>query len=92
MIEARKYLFSQVKGKTSKLLYLPMAGGVTKFMNDYKSMTLNELRRYVLKNREDREAWDEYVSRPRPNATIIPSDIPLEEQQRIFEDLLRQTK
>lgn len=69
-----------------------MAVGATKFMNDYKSMTLNELRRYVLKNREDTDAWDEYVSRPRPNATIIPADIPLEEQQRIFEDLLRQTK
>ncbi len=55
-------------------------------------MTLNELRHYVLKNREDQEAWDEYVSRPRPNATIIPADIPEEEQQRIFEDLLRQTK
>ena len=61
-------------------------------MNDYKSMTLNELRRYVLKNRQDQEAWDEYVSRPRPNATIIPADIPLEEQQQIFEDLLRKTK
>ena len=69
-----------------------MAAGATKFMNDYKSMTLNELRRYVLKNREDQEAWDEYVSRPRPNATIIPADIPLEEQQQIFEDLLRKTK
>jgi hypothetical protein len=69
-----------------------MVEGVTKFMNNYKSMTLNELRHYVLKNREDQEAWDEYVSRPRPNATIIPADIPEEEQQRIFEDLLRQTK
>ncbi|MGV2831633.1 DUF6887 family protein [Myxosarcina sp. GI1(2024)] len=61
-------------------------------MNDYKSMTLNELRHYVLAHREDQEAWDEYVSRPRPNATIIPADITLEEQQQIFEDLLRQTK
>lgn len=55
-------------------------------------MTLNELRHYVLKHREDQEAWDEYVSRPRPNATIIPADIPLEEQQRIFEDLLRKSE
>lgn len=69
-----------------------MAKGITKFMNDYKSMTLNELRHYVLKHRDDREAWDEYASRPRPNATRIPADIPEEEQQRIFEDLLRQTK
>ena len=61
-------------------------------MNDYKSMTLNELRRYVLAHREDQKAWDEYVSRPRPNATIIPADIPEEEQQRIFEELLRKTQ
>ena len=55
-------------------------------------MTLNELRHYVLAHRDDEEAWDEYASRPRPNATRIPADIPLEEQQRIFEDLLRKTK
>ena len=55
-------------------------------------MSLKELTNYVLAHREDQEAWDEYVSRPRPNATIIPADIPLEEQQQIFEDLLRKTK
>ena len=55
-------------------------------------MTLNELRHYVLEHKDDQEAWDEYASRPRPNATIISADIPLEEQQQIFEDLLRKTK
>ena len=55
-------------------------------------MSLKDLTKYVLAHRDDQEAWDEYVSRPRPNATIIPVDIPLEEQQRIFEDLLHQTK
>ena len=61
-------------------------------MNNFKQMSLKELTNYVLAHREDQEAWDEYVSRPRPNATIIPADIPLEEQQQIFEDLLRATK
>ena len=53
-------------------------------MNDFKSMTLNELRRYVLAHRDDQKAWDEYVSRPRPNAIRIPADIPIEEQQKNF--------
>ena len=61
-------------------------------MNNFKEMSLKELTNYVLAHRDDQEAWDEYVSRPRPNATIIPADIPLEEQQKIFEELLRQTK
>ena len=71
--------------------YSLMAKGITKFMNDFKSMTLNELRRYVLAHRDDQEAWDEYVSRPRPNAIRIPADIPIEEQQKILEDLLRKS-
>ena len=61
-------------------------------MNNFKQMSLKELTKYVLAHRQDQQAWDEYVSRPRPNATIIPADLPLEEQQRIFEDLLRKTK
>ena len=60
-------------------------------MNDFKSMSLNELRHYVLAHRDDEEAWEEYASRPRPNATIIPADIPMEEQQKILEDLLRKS-
>ncbi|MBE9048192.1 hypothetical protein IQ255_28025 [Pleurocapsales cyanobacterium LEGE 10410] len=61
-------------------------------MNNFKEMSLRDLTKYVLAHRDNQEAWDEYVSRPRPNATIIPADIPLEEQQQIFEDLLRKTK
>lgn len=61
-------------------------------MNNFKEMSLRDLTKYVLAHRDDQEAWDEYVSRPRPNATRIPADIPLEEQQRIFEDLLRKSE
>ncbi|MGB5633268.1 MAG: hypothetical protein WBM44_14560 [Waterburya sp.] len=61
-------------------------------MSNFKEMSLKDLTKYVLAHREDQEAWNEYVSRPRPNATIIPADIPLEEQQQIFEELIRQTK
>ena len=69
-----------------------MAKGGTESMNNFKEMSLKDLTNYVLAHRDDQEAWDEYVSRPRPNAIRIPADIPLEEQQRIFEDLLRKTK
>ena len=58
-------------------------------MNDYKSMTLNELRRYVLKNRKDQEAWDEYVSRPRPNAISYPAPKNQEESDAQFRDFLK---
>ena len=61
-------------------------------MTNFKEMSLKELKRYVLDNRKDQEAWDEYVSRPRPNATIIGADLPREEQDRIFEELLRKSK
>lgn len=61
-------------------------------MTNFKAMSLKELRRYVLDNREDQEAWDEFVSRPRPNAVTIPTDIPLEEQERILKELIRKAK
>lgn len=39
---------------------------------NFKEMTLQELKSYVLKNRQDQEAWDEFMSRPRPNAVTFP--------------------
>lgn len=49
-------------------------------------MSLTELRRYVLAHRQDQEAWDEFVSRPRPNAVRYPYT---EDPQEI-EDNLRE--
>lgn len=57
-------------------------------MTNFKQMTLKELRRYVVAHRSDQEAWDEFVSRPRPNAVTIPADMPLEEQERILQELI----
>lgn len=48
---------------------------------NFQTMTLKELRRYVLIHRNDKEAWDEFAARPRPNATIVPADTPAEEQK-----------
>ena len=50
-------------------------------------MSLNELRHYVIAHREDQEAWDEYASRPRSNATVIPADTPPEEAEEILAKL-----
>ncbi|WP_431708355.1 DUF6887 family protein [Geminocystis sp. CENA526] len=47
-------------------------------------MPLNELRKYVLKNRKDETAWKEFVSRPRPHAIIVTPETSLEEQELIF--------
>lgn len=55
-------------------------------------MTLNELRQYVLAHRDDKEAWDEFAARPRPNATIVPADMPVEEQEQIIKELVDRSK
>lgn len=65
-----------------------MEKGELLLMTNYKEMSLKELRQYVLKNREDSEAWDEFVSRPRPNAVMIPPNLPKKEQERIFKKLI----
>lgn len=65
-----------------------MAKGGLRLMTNFKEMNLKELRAYILENREDNEAWDEFVSRPRPNAVIIPPDMPQEEQDRIVKELI----
>jgi hypothetical protein len=61
-----------------------MAHGGMKLFN-FKEMSLNELRKYVLKNRKDETAWKEFVSRPRPHATIVTAETPLEEQEHILQ-------
>jgi hypothetical protein len=55
-------------------------------------MNLNELRRYVLDRRDDREAWDEFAACPRPNAVMVPVDTPIEEQERIIKELVDRSK
>ena len=59
---------------------------------NFQKMTLNELRHYVVKHREDEEAWREYASRPRPNAITIPADVPEEEAAKILKELLGKTQ
>jgi hypothetical protein len=59
---------------------------------NFKQMGFKELKKYVLSHREDKEAWDEYTSRPRPNSILISADTPLAEQKQIFDDLIKQYK
>ena len=70
-----------------------MENGGTKLSKpNFQAMTLNELRRYVLAHRDDREAWDEFAARPRPNAVIVSADTPIEEQERIIKELIDRSK
>lgn len=55
-------------------------------------MTINELRRYVLAHRDDREAWNQFAARPLPNAIMVPADTPIEEQERIIKELVDRSK
>lgn len=56
---------------------------------NFKQMSLKELRKYVLSHREDREAWDEYASRPRPNYILVAADTPLPEQEQILNNFIQ---
>jgi hypothetical protein len=59
---------------------------------NFQAMTLNELRRYILAYRDDKEAWDEFAACPRPSATMVSADTPLEEQERIIKELVHRSK
>jgi hypothetical protein len=67
-------------------------GGMKLSKPNFQAMTLNELRRYVLAHREDKEAWDEFADRPRPNAVMVSADTPIEEQKRIIKELVDRSK
>lgn len=70
-----------------------MKNGGTKLSKpNFQAMNLNELRRYVLAHRDDREAWDEFAARPRPNAIMVSADTPVEEQERIIKELVDRSK
>ena len=70
-----------------------MGNGGTKLSKlNFQAMTLNELRRYVLDHRDDKEAWDEFAARPRPNAVMVSADTPIEEQERIIKELVDRSK
>ena len=55
---------------------------------NFKELSLNELRHYVVAHREDQEAWDEYVSRPRPNAVRLPYTENFQEVENSLRDFL----
>ena len=79
--------------RISKLRSTLMGNGGMKLSKpDFQAMTLNELRRYVLAHRDNREAWDEFAARPRPNAVMVSADTPVEEQERIIKELVDKSK
>ena len=79
--------------KISKSLFILTGNGGMKLSKpNFQAMTLNELRRYVLANRDDKEAWDEFAARPRPDAVMVSADTPVEEQERIIKELVDRSK
>lgn len=65
-----------------------MVKGAIELMNNFKEMSLKTLTKYVLIHREDQEAWDEYVSRPRPNAVRHPYTENFQEVEDSLRDFL----
>lgn len=56
---------------------------------NFRKMSLQELRRYVLTHRDDEEAWQEFTHRERPNAIYFDTDMPLSEQEERLQELLQ---
>jgi hypothetical protein len=89
----KRFLLLLESKKISKLRSTLMGNGGMKLSKpNFQAMTLNELRQYVLAHRDDREAWNEFAARPRPNAIIVPADTPVAEQERIVKDLVDRSK
>ncbi|MBZ8180985.1 hypothetical protein G3T18_12985 [Oscillatoria salina IIICB1] len=55
---------------------------------NFKQMSLQQLRSYILDHRNDSEAWKEFASRPRPNAIYFDSDMSISEQKAKLQSLL----
>jgi hypothetical protein len=93
MRSGKRYLLLLERKKISKSLFILMENGGMKLSKpNFQAMTINELRRYVLAHRDDKEAWDEFAARPRPNAVMVSADTPVEEQERIIKELVDRNK
>ena len=55
---------------------------------NFTQMSLSQLRAYVLANRNDEEAWQEFASRTRPNAIYFDADLPLSEEKKKLQELI----
>ncbi|GBF81342.1 DUF6887 family protein [Aphanothece sacrum] len=55
---------------------------------NFKTMSLQELRSYVLTHRDDEKAWQEFANRRRPNAIYFEVDMSLLEQETKLNELL----
>lgn len=59
---------------------------------NFKGMSLQELKKYVLSHRDDQEAWQEFTHRARPNAVYFDTDVPLETQKQRLQELIEKEK
>ncbi|MFN6386439.1 MAG: DUF6887 family protein [Pseudanabaena sp.] len=68
-----------------------MVNGVLMMKPDFSKMTRQELRAYILANREDDEAIAALINRANPNSPKFPfpkTDADLKEMQEILRDQL----
>ncbi len=56
---------------------------------NFQEMSLSQLKQYILSHRDDREAWEEFTHRERPNAIYFDTDIPLDTQTERLQELLQ---
>ena len=55
---------------------------------NFKAMSLQYLKKYVLSHRDDQEAWQEFTHRERPNAVYFDTDVPLATQKQRLKELI----
>lgn len=57
---------------------------------NYKEMTHEELRKYVLAHRDDDEAINElFVNRRDPNAKVYPANMSIEEMTQVIQERIK---
>ena len=59
-------------------------------MPNFKEMSLVEVRQYVLANRQDKEAWKEFKSRPRENAIVFSADTSVQEIKNVLQAAVKE--
>jgi hypothetical protein len=88
--QEKKYSLLLENSETSKSPFLNKDNGdMTSPKPNYRQMSLQQLRRYVLAHRDDDEAWQEFTHRERPNAIYFDTDLSLLEQQTKLQELLQ---
>ena len=55
---------------------------------NFKAISLQELKKYILSHREDQEAWQEITHRERSNAVYFDTEVTLAKQKQRLQNLI----